>query len=214
MSETTDQPTRRKKRKPMPDGVTRTGRAKRSEERERTAQFRTRLTPEEKARLQANAKAAGLDVAAFVRLRTIGTPGPRTRAPTPSTAVIAWAEWRGQLGKIDSNLTQLARLADMGDTERPADLDRVTAYVTRLRDDARAAMKRGAAARAELPTPHPEAWAEQREQLGFVGGNLNRLTRLANMGDMDRPAELDLVLLRMAETLARAFDVMRPGHAR
>ncbi len=37
-------------------------------------------------------------------------------------------------------------------------------------------------------------------QLGYVGNNLNQLTRLANMGDLEEPAELVSVLRKIDET--------------
>ena len=120
-----------KQRKSMPSGTTKTGRRKRSEERQRTAQFRVRLTPEEKAAMEAAAAAAGLDLAAFIRLRTLATKGPRTRRRIDAD-LAALASLRGELGYTGNNLNQLTRLANMGDMDRPAELDHVLALLARL----------------------------------------------------------------------------------
>lgn len=115
-----------------------------SERRQRTAQHRTRLTPAEKADLERRAAAAGMDVAAFVRHQIFGTPGPRVR-PRQMTAELAeLARLRGDLGYLGNNLNQLTRLANMGDLDRPRDLDAVLRRIMDLLDQARATT-RGAA---------------------------------------------------------------------
>jgi hypothetical protein len=53
--------------------------------------------------------------------------------------------------------------------------------------------------------------AELRGDLGYVGNNLNQLTRLANIGDMDRPADLDSVLARLTRLLAQIDIALRGG---
>lgn len=114
---------------------------KRSEKRKRTALVVTRHTPQEKAAMVAAAERAGADLSAFIRLQTIGQAGARTRAIRPSPDLAAWAEWRAQLGYIGNNLNQLTRLANMGDLDRPAELDRVLAEVSALIAEARTVMR-------------------------------------------------------------------------
>ena len=110
-----------------------------SEKRQRTAQHRIRLTPAEKAQLDERAEAAGLDVAAYVRDRTLGTPGPRiVRRMTADLAELA--RLRGALGYVGNNLNQLTRLANMGELDRPRELDETFARVRALMDELRAAM--------------------------------------------------------------------------
>jgi hypothetical protein len=117
------------------------GGKKRSEKRQRTEQFRVRLTPEERAQFDAASRAAGMDLAAFIRFCVIGKKGPRTRSVRASPNLVAWAEWRSQLGYIGNNLNQLTRLANMGDMDRPAQLDRVLAQVSEMIEEARVVMR-------------------------------------------------------------------------
>jgi len=51
-----------------------------------------------------------------------------------------------------------------------------------------------------------------RGDLGYIGNNLNQLTRLANMGDLDRPADLNRVLreaLDLLKQVRAAMEVAR-----
>ena len=140
--ETDDPTTRRRKRgKPMPAGTTKTGRAKRSEERQRTAQFRLRLMPQEKEALEAAAARAELDVAAYIRRQTIGQPGPRTRPRRLNFDMAELAKFRGELGYIGNNLNQLTRAVNMGDLDRPEDLDRALRITIDMLDQVRGLMK-------------------------------------------------------------------------
>jgi hypothetical protein len=51
--------------------------------------------------------------------------------------------------------------------------------------------------------------ARLRGDLGYLGNNLNQLTRLANMGDLDRPRDLDAVLRRIMDLLDQARATTR-----
>jgi hypothetical protein len=102
------------------------------------------LTPAEKADLDRRAAEAGMDVAAFVRHQIFGTPGPRVRQRQMSAELAELARLRGDLGYIGNNLNQLTRLANMGDLDRPRELDAVLARITALLDQARATMRGGA----------------------------------------------------------------------
>jgi hypothetical protein len=112
---------------------------RRSEKRQRTEQFRVRLTPPEKTKLEERAEAAGMDVAAFVRHQTLGERGPRTRVRFAGD-VAELARLRGELGRVGNNLNQLTRLANIGDIERPAMLDAALADVLALLIEVRSAM--------------------------------------------------------------------------
>ena len=82
---------------------------KRSEKRQATEIRRARFTPEEAAEFDAKAKEYGGD-SAFIRARTIGAPLP-PRATSKAELVkvrAAFAAHRADLGKIGSNLNQLA----------------------------------------------------------------------------------------------------------
>jgi hypothetical protein len=109
---------------------------KRSENRKRTAQFRVRLTPGELDKFRAEAKAEDMDLAALIRLRMTGSKGPRTRGPKDE-ARGALHELRRELGYVGNNLNQLTRLANMGDMDRPADLDRALAQIMEVLDEVR-----------------------------------------------------------------------------
>jgi hypothetical protein len=109
----------------------------RSEKRKRTVLSAVRWTHDEKASAEANALAAGLDLGAFVRLRTTGKTGPRIRSTRVAPDLAALADVRGTLGYLGNNLNQLTRLANMGDMDRPADLDRVLARLMELLDQLR-----------------------------------------------------------------------------
>jgi hypothetical protein len=51
--------------------------------------------------------------------------------------------------------------------------------------------------------------ARLRGDLGYLGNNLNQLTRLANMGDLDRPRDRDAVLRRIMDLLDQARATTR-----
>jgi hypothetical protein len=102
---------------------------KRSNKRQRTALVAMRFTPIERASLIDRASAAQMDVAAYVRHQTLGTAGPRAKRRRITADLAALAELRGELGYVGNNLNQLTRLANIGDMDRPADLDSV---LTRL----------------------------------------------------------------------------------
>ena len=102
---------------PIPTRRTRSG----SETRQRnTAPAQVRLTPDERAQLDAAAERAGLTVGAFIRQQCLGTPGPRA-ARRPPVERAALAQLIGQLGKCGSNLNQIARALNMG--EEPGEID-------------------------------------------------------------------------------------------
>jgi hypothetical protein len=75
----------------------------------RTARFDVRCTPGFRARVEADARAAGLSVSGFVCARLGDRPSPRARrnAPTDHAALV---KLLAELGKIGSNHNQLARI--------------------------------------------------------------------------------------------------------
>ena len=78
----------------------------------------------------------------------------------------------------------------------------------RMCENARLAQK-GRATRPPRMSADLAALAKLRGEIGYVGNNLNQLTRLANMGDMDRPADLDQALKVTLELLGQVRDLMR-----
>ena len=78
----------------------------------------TRWTPAEHEQLSQRARRAGLSRAAFIRLKTLGDEGPRSQK-RPSKERRDLAQLLGELGKIGSNINQIARhLNSGGDMQR------------------------------------------------------------------------------------------------
>ncbi|MGO9986809.1 MAG: plasmid mobilization protein [Rhodomicrobium sp.] len=83
-----------------------------SETRQRTVIVQIRFTPEERTLLDEAASRAGLTISSYARARLIGRSLPRSVA-RPSIDRELMARLIGQLGKIGSNLNQIARAANM-----------------------------------------------------------------------------------------------------
>ena len=60
------------------------------------------------------------------------------------------------------------------------------------------------------PLPAEHAVRDLIGQLGYVGNNLNQLTRAVNMGDLEEPRELATVLSRLYD-LQDAFHALLPN---
>ena len=84
-----------------------------SEKRQRTAAILVRLTPEERAAAEDAASRAGLSLASFARGQMLGGKPPRA-AKRPPVEKAQLALILAQLGKIGSNLNQIARASNMG----------------------------------------------------------------------------------------------------
>jgi len=82
----------------------------------RTVRLEVRLTPEEEARLVTLAGGSGANVSDYVRARSLGQAVPRTVATDDRRALI---ELLGELGKIGSNLNQVARHLNQGHAVDP-----------------------------------------------------------------------------------------------
>jgi hypothetical protein len=106
-----------------------------SETRQRTDRLFVRLTPEEKAIFLGRADKAGLTAAAFLRAAAIGNAGPRAQKKVPADAQ-ALREMIGHLGKIGSNLNQIARYLHTGGSAEVvlSDIRNVLADHARIRD--------------------------------------------------------------------------------
>lgn len=100
-----------------------------SQTRKKFHMVTTAYDPDEFAQLDEAASRAGLSRASFQRVQTLGTP-PKTRstrrAPIEREML---AKALGQLGKVGSNLNQLAHAANLNRTER----DQIGAAVAELR---------------------------------------------------------------------------------
>ena len=80
----------------------------------------------------------------------------------------------------------------------------VAAYVSH-----RAIGTEGPRSMRSAPLPAERAVRDLLGQLGYVGNNLNQLTRAVNMGDLEEPRELASVLTRLYD-LQDAFHALLP----
>lgn len=85
-----------------------------TDKRQREKQCLVRLSPEEFARVTDKADKAGMATAAFMRAAALGDAGPRAqrRAPADKETLLRIL---GQLGKIGSNINQIARRLNSGE---------------------------------------------------------------------------------------------------
>lgn len=82
-----------------------------SEERQRGLFIRARVSAEEKAEVLAKAEAAGMTEGTFVRVQCLANPKTRA-ARRPPVEVRTLARLLGELGKVGSNLNQIAKAAN------------------------------------------------------------------------------------------------------
>ena len=84
-----------------------------SEKRLRTAHITIRLTPDERASVDAAAERAGLTAGSYARQTILGAPAPRAvrRPPVERRELVRLL---GSLGHIGGNLNQLAHHANAG----------------------------------------------------------------------------------------------------
>lgn len=84
-----------------------------SEKRKRSIVLTVRVSPEEAQTIRDMAERSGMSVGALVRRALLWTIPPRAQR-RPAVEVQAVARLLGQLGKIGSNLNQLAHYANAG----------------------------------------------------------------------------------------------------
>jgi len=84
-----------------------------SEKRQRCAPISVRLLPDERAAVKEKARAAGLKVAAFLRLAALGTAGPRARRAAPVNAAVL-GEATTALNRLGNNFNQIAHALNAG----------------------------------------------------------------------------------------------------
>ncbi len=84
-----------------------------SEKRQRQNVVRVRLNDNERAEILTRADKAGLSVAGYLRSAVLQTPPPR-QSRRPSVNHQELARVLAQLGKIGSNVNQMARVANCG----------------------------------------------------------------------------------------------------
>lgn len=104
-----------------------------SETRQRTVSVAVRLTEAEHAELLRRADEVGLSVASFVRVQVLDVPPPRAARRPPIDRTMA-AQVLGQLGRIGSNINQIAHAFNAGVvTPAPADVAGAMAAVLDMR---------------------------------------------------------------------------------
>jgi uncharacterized protein (DUF1778 family) len=75
----------------------------------RTERIDLRVTPAQRAAFKAAAEEAGLSVAAFICLRTLGEAGPRAHPAKPDRDRVLLARMMAALGRSGNNLNQLLK---------------------------------------------------------------------------------------------------------
>lgn len=84
-----------------------------SDKRQRPYKLTARFDAEELSRVRSNAARGGVPVAALIRQAVLGLPPPRSvRRPTVDHQAVA--RLLGELGKIGSNLNQIAKHMNAG----------------------------------------------------------------------------------------------------
>jgi hypothetical protein len=111
-----------------------------SETRQKGAFLAFRVTPEERAEVEAAAEAAGLTVSSFIRvkiLKKIATG--QKRKPRPDRVLLG--QILGQLGKVGGNLNQIAKRLNEGKGVGAERITSATDEFLQLRDELLKAIK-------------------------------------------------------------------------
>jgi hypothetical protein len=104
-----------------------------TEKRVRTRILPIRLSDEERAVVETAAERAGLAAGSYARQALLGAPAPRQvrRPPVERRELVRLL---GEVGKIGSNLNQLARAANSGELVPNAEIDAALAGLMTVRD--------------------------------------------------------------------------------
>lgn len=114
-----------------------------SEKRQRARLVPVRCTEAEHAAIAATAAEAGMSAGAYLRALALGSPGPRA-ARRPPIEREALARILGHLGKLGSNVNQLAYVANTaGATLSSRQLDQIGDEVREIRSAVMKALGRG-----------------------------------------------------------------------
>ena len=104
-----------------------------SERRERKRIIGVRVTDDEMAEITAEAERSGLTVASYARSVLLSAPAPRARR-RPSIEAEALGRLLGDLGKVGSNLNQIAHHMNAGRNEvSPAAMEAALTEVADIR---------------------------------------------------------------------------------
>ena len=104
-----------------------------SNSRKRNKTIAIRVDETEAAQLAAFAERAGLSIGAFIRQQILDAEPPRqSRRPPVEKELLAYA--MRHIGKIGSNVNQLARRANHGNVPHPDNIEEACAAMLELRD--------------------------------------------------------------------------------
>jgi hypothetical protein len=115
-----------------------------SEKRQRTQSARIRLTDAELAQIDAAADRAGLAVGSYVRAVLFTGNAPRA-VRSPSVDRKALAQILAHLGRLGSNVNQIARVLNYGESHDQRELERALSEITELRNALMSALGRRSA---------------------------------------------------------------------
>lgn len=129
-----------------------------SQKRERQGRAVCFVNEAEKAAIEAKAEKAGLSVSGYMRALIFGKDTPQPRgAKRPVVEKELLVRVLGELGKIGSNLNQIAHVANQGRGVNHPALAQLVAEVVAMRQEVKAALGR----EAEEPTTNPPMVAAQ-----------------------------------------------------
>lgn len=111
-----------------------------SQTRQRTRHIKIHLTEVEYAAAVERANRAGLSLSSMARITLLGGDAPVTRRPPVEKALLAQA--LGQLGKVGSNINQIAHAVNTGLSARPDRLERELEALRLVRDEIMKALGR------------------------------------------------------------------------
>mgnify|MGYP000900399662 FL=1 len=114
---------------------------KKSETRQRKDRVTVRLTEDERRLLEAAAEEAGLSIGAFIRARALGDAGERFKKRPPADRA-ELTRLLAQLGKVGSNLNQMARRINSGERVGIPHLDKALEAAAGAMTAVRAAIKK------------------------------------------------------------------------
>jgi hypothetical protein len=103
-----------------------------TEKRKRQRLLQLRLTDAELAEIEAMANRAALTPSSYARSVLLDAPPPRARR-RPTIEAQAVARMLGELGKVGSNLNQIAHALNRGEDRHPSDIADALADVATIR---------------------------------------------------------------------------------
>ena len=113
-----------------------------TEKRQRTRLKAIRLSPDELAAIETAAERAGMTVGAYMRSVVLAAPVPR-QSRRPPVERRALAQLLGQIGKLGSNVNQLAKYGNLGRLIEDRHLAEAAADIAALRAAVMDALGRG-----------------------------------------------------------------------